>query len=456
MLTYLLLILAILPVSTAFILITNKRPSYIIFAQIGYCSFVKLFISMGVPNYASYVTDALTLWLCIRTLLSPNRVRSRMRGIKWLLGCMVGMLCVSIVGNLLNGGESIALWLWSIRNYFRFYVFWVGCICWLEQNDVKLLLDWFVKLLYINFVVCSIQYFLFDYKMDFLGGTFGMDHGCNAYMNILLCVTFTWVLICYVRKQCELSKLLAVMGICIYIAALSELKIFFVEMILVICITLIYRASLPRKIIVLLTSIVGAYIGVQVLIHVFPFWGDYFTIASILEDVSSSYSNLEGGLSRTTAIPVLSSLFHDNVSKTLFGIGMGSAEVSNIAVFNTETARQFDRVLHYSWFSYTFLFLEGGAVGTFVYTTFFLLCERHARKHHIYAIRRKDTMAPAETYAFDDQCLLAQIIALMCIVWMFYNSALRLDTGYFVYFILAIPFITNTRKRTNNYTSMKK
>ena len=95
---------------------------------------------------------------------------------------------------------------------------------------------------------------------------------------------------------------------------------------------------------------------------------------------------------------------------------------------NSDFYQQYSH-LHYTWFLSAFLFLETGYGGLFLYLAFFLVL-------------------PACVPARGDGLLrrMGIIMAAMCILLTFYNSALRSEAGYLAWFGLALPFVRPGRK----------
>ena len=92
----------------------------LIFLQIIYNCFVKyLIVDLGLPSLLNYFTDLITLLLFYMTLKKLNfhipRKNNAINVSLLLLLCMT----LSFIADI----SSISLYVWSLRNIFRFYVF---------------------------------------------------------------------------------------------------------------------------------------------------------------------------------------------------------------------------------------------------------------------------------------------------------------------------------------------
>ena len=92
--------------------------------------------------------------------------------------------------------------------------------------------------------------------------------------------------------------------------------------------------------------------------------------------------------------------------------------------------------MNYNWFSSAFLFLETGYIGLIAYLSFFVIC-------FICAVRQ------LKKGANELFCRISMIISIICIIMVFYNSSLRTETAYMVFFALALPFVDASQMADN-------
>ena len=86
--------------------------------------------------------------------------------------------------------------------------------------------------------------------------------------------------------------------------------------------------------------------------------------------------------------------------------------------------------MHYTWISYAMMYLECGWIGLIFYFGFFVLVYLSIRRIE------KRCSGVATTY-----CRMGRILALMCMIIAIYNSSLRTEAGYMMYFALSVPFV---------------
>ena len=101
--------------------------------------------------------------------------------------------------------------------------------------------------------------------------------------------------------------------------------------------------------------------------------------------------------------------------------------------------------LHYRWFFDAMLYLEMGLGGLLLFAIFGIMIFFYIRKN-----KRK--------YFDEDKSLmiLATVFVIYAFVLSVYNSSLRIESGFFVYLVLAVPFILRKNKKNDGVSSCKK
>ena len=160
----------------------------------------------------------------------------------------------------------------------------------------------------------------------------------------------------------------------------------------------------------------------------FEYFRDFFSLEKIWEIATQKNYSSEKDMNRFSAVPTINEIFLTDIPSRLFGMGLGNCDTSTIPIFNTSFYDTYVD-LHYSIFSISFLYLETGYVGLFLYFMFFFLCLRFAYKH----FKNK-----TGNLLFNQMAI---IISVICFILIFYNSSLRTESGYLIYFILALPFV---------------
>ena len=148
-------------------------------------------------------------------------------------------------------------------------------------------------------------------------------------------------------------------------------------------------------------------------------------------------SGSEGGYSgveqvnRLTTIPIISEKFLNTPLEKLFGMGLGNCDMASYDFITTPFYNQYS-YLRYQWFSTAFLYLETGFAGLTLYLGFFASIFFYSIK------RKKDNLSNASDSML---CQISAIIAVLAIMITVYNSSLRTEAGYMMFFALCFPFV---------------
>ena len=140
-------------------------------------------------------------------------------------------------------------------------------------------------------------------------------------------------------------------------------------------------------------------------------------------------------MNRLNAIPMINELWLKSWGQRLFGLGLGNCDTSGFAFLNTPFFQR-NGDLHYIWMSYAMIYLECGYVGLAFFWGFFVLL--------FFKLCRMEKKAEGGMIS---TCRIARILAILCIVISVYNGSLRMEAGYMVYFVLAIPFAYHRQLR---------
>ena len=326
--------------------------------------------------------------------------------------------------------QSGLYYLWGMRNNFRLYgAFFAWCLFMRQEEacDCLKILD---KLFWLNLVVVLVQYLLLGKTDDYLGGIFGTQKGCNGFANLFLCIMVTKsVLFCLHRRE-SVGNCLMKVSAAMVIAALAELKFFFVETLVILLLAVCFAPSRRRNLLLILGGGAAIGFGVLVLEWVFPNYSGFFSWNWMWEAATASRGYTSSGdFNRLNAIAKINDRFLIHWWDKLFGFGLGNCETSAFSALNTLFFRKYGH-LHYSWMSHAFWYLECGWMGLGFYMGFFVLL--------FLKLRFAERSCGIEMLPL---CKTARIMALLCPLIAVYNSSLRTEAGYMVYFILAIPFM---------------
>lgn len=410
----------------------SKNIIYFLIIYINIFQYLKTVF--GLPNLIGYLIDIIIIILVILNIKKVffNKIKIYKIYLIWITIFFIFCLCVLAIKQ-----QNILLFLWGVRNNFRFLIFLLLCGLCLEISDIDKIFNILKTLLWINILICSYQFFIQGFKGDYCGGLFGVEQGCNGYMNILLIIVTIISVVRYILKKGKLSNCLLVLAGSCYIAALSELKIYIFELILILLLSLFLTKFSLKKIVLVIVGCLGIILAAKLMIIYNPEWNQFFSIEEILESVTrkSGYSGA-GDLNRFTGISTLSEMFFYKKIDLFIGRGLGSCEYSSFSFLISDFYNSYS-YLHYTWFYATFLFIECGYMGIIfilgIYFISFFYCKKMKNK--------KNT----SSY---DYYVISQVFSICCIFLIFYNISLRNDIAYIAYFLIAIPIILDKREKT--------
>ena len=386
--------------------------------------FLGLIDFFSVPEFIKYGVDV--MWVSLLMIMVFSRqIRIKRNITPFVIVVSLWLIYVTF-GYLLNY-QSVFYFLWGIRNNFRFYVAFFAFAFFLEKDDAKVIFTFTDCLFWVNVPVTLFQFFVLGYEQDFLGGIFGTERGCNAFTMILFAFVVTRSLLLYFEGKEKGVFCILKSGFSLVLAAMAELKFFFIVFIVMVILTMIMtKFSWKKLILLILFALLLSFAG-SILTAVFGA-NEQLTFQKIIELTTAENYSSGNDLGRFTAIPTLSKLIHTRWYDRLFGMGLGNCDTSAFAICNTPFYRTYE-YLHYNWFSSAFLYLETGFVGFFINLFFYVLVA-------ILAIRRIKLKKGDPFF-----CKIAIVFSAVCLFLTFYNSALRKEVGYIAYFALALPFV---------------
>lgn len=394
-----------------------------------------LFSFLGLPDFLKFLIDFALLFLGVVVIIQRKSIVAKSlipAGIFILI--FLGYTLVNYAFNF----QSVFYYIWGLRNNFRFYGAFLLFALIFTEDEVEDCFKIFDAFYWFNFFVCLVQYFLLGFKQDYLGGIFGVERGCNGYINIFLCVIIVRTIINYLNRKESTASFLLKVGSALILSALAELKFFFIEFIVLVCVASLITKFSWRKFVIIIASFVGVILGVTLLINLFPDFADFFTIEVIFNSAASQggYTNSED-INRLTAIPIISNLFLTKPYQRWFGLGLGNCDLSSISIFNTPFYDKYGD-FNYDWFSYSFLYLEVGYIGMILFFGFFIFCFIYARSYYMKGMANKE------------YCQMTMAMAVLCCLIAIYGGSLRSDGAYMAYFMLSLPFISSVSYKQKN------
>lgn len=375
-------------------------------------------------SVVKYTLDAAWIGLLAITL-GRSRVRVK-RKLFPLLCIVLGFFLYCLVVYCFRF-QTPAYFLWGLRNNFRFYVAFFAFAVLMDDEDAESAFRLMDILFWINVAVSLFQFFVLEYKQDYLGGIFGVEKGCNAYTLLFFSLVLTRsVLLMMMQKRRSIVCVIQFFSASI-IAAMAELKVFFPVLALILVLAMLMTSFSWRKCVLALLAVVCLSLSSSILINIFG--SDYgLSVENFIALIFSENYSSATDLGRLTAIPVLSETILSNPIDQIFGLGLGNCDTSSLAICNTPFFESYS-YLNYNWFSSAFLFLETGYIGLTIYTLFFVVCAAGARRQLTH--KTGNVM----------YCRIGMIMSVICIVLMIYNCSLRMEIGYLAYFALALPFV---------------
>lgn len=402
---------------------TRSLAKWLIKFQIFYNCVIKFCIGhLGVPSTANYITDLVTLLLVFLMLkCSHGTIKKSSQGILAILFVIV--VIISYIGN----GYSVTLLLWGSRNLFRFYLFFFACIYFLDINDFDHIMNGLKFLFWINFVLIFYQKWILNYIGDACSGLYSLGNvsGGNGSINILMYVVLCYILAEQANNKINIKTLAIYFISALSVAAIIELKYFFIELIVIIAIYTGLRRRTVKTWIFLLVFLIAFFCGIDLFQRINPSFEGFFQIDEIIND-SLQYGVSEQ-VGRLSGMSIMLNNYLLTPFQKLFGIGLGNADYSStFNIFTSNFYRQ-NYYLAYYFFMSAWMMIETGILGTIIYLFMFILviikswkmC--HTKDFHAYA---------------------ALMFGISALLQYFYNQMLRVETsGYLIQLTLALIFI---------------
>lgn len=419
-------------------------PQFAIFFIIVWNLAERFLMSLGAPSAIIYLIDVINLVLLIATIGK----RSKWRRFSILILLYAILIASGSVFALLNystwGGNAIFT-LIEIRNMVRFPIFFIACVTFIDSTNIEKIFNVLTMFFYVNFVMIIYQYITFHpagiwTRGDYLNGFFGTSVGGNTFVNAtMLCVVVYW-LCRWTNRECKMWQFLLPLGISVTVAALIELKSYFVEVVILYFWYLVSQKKTAKEILknifIIISIIAVAYIALQFMFEEYPWFRETMSLSGMfkLATDSSGYTG-KNDLNRLTAVfQIATDIFKGDFSKIVYGIGLGNGAVYSVGGVYTKFCQLYEST-HYSWFSTAYVFVQCGLIGLIIYIGSF-----------IYLFFKKKN----KKYT-----LLSQTMVLLAFVLMMYNETLKTDAGYFVYFVIACGFIAIDKKGFDGNSLMK-
>ncbi|MDM0960174.1 hypothetical protein ACQR2U_11980 [Clostridium perfringens] len=415
------------------------KVKWLIEFQIYFVLIVEALISLfHFPSTIRFLLDLNTLLIIAAIIINFRKIEisGRLKG--YLKYIIIFLICIFVLAMLHL--VPIGQFIWAIRNNYFFLFFSLICVYCLKESDIKRILKIVVLLQYFNIFCAFYEYFILNVQNDFLGGMFGCEQGCNAYLNAYLSI-ITAICICqFIYKKTSLFNMLFIVGSSSVIATLGELKIYYIELILIVIFAVLLSKKSIKSFFIVITCFCSLIIGIKILSQTSNESLQFIqSIDSLIEyDSRTDYGDGDIRISRFTVFNQVNDyFFNDNTYLKMFGFGLGSCEDSEtFSGFNSDFANKFG-FLQYRNLSSSMLYLEVGWFGLigfiFIFMYIFILSYKYKRNF----IGTEYVYLP----------ILTQIVCVLTIIGIFYNSAIRREIAYFTYFILSLNLILIKEKK---------
>lgn len=385
-------------------------------------TFIEL---LRLPWAVRYLCDILWIFLLVLLLIQrrpPAAAERKMR--RRIIAYFFVTLLASIVQI-----QSPLYYLWGLRNNFRFYILFLACAYYLNKEDIEAWLKGFDTIFWINAAVCAVQYALLGKNQDNLGGIFGVEKGCNSYLNIFFVLVSTKSFLFYLSKRESLLQCALKCGTAMLIAAWAELKFFYVELIVIIVAATLIADFTWRKVWILVGGFAGIAVTANLLVNLFPEFQSFLSLKAMLAIAGSTtgYTG-RGDLNRLTAIATISERFLTTPLSRIFGMGLGNCDTASASILTTPFYLKYQH-LNYTWLSTAFVFLETGYIGLLFFFGFFAAVA-------IDGWKQSKKGGQERLY-----CQISIILAICAMMIGVYNSSLRTEAAYMLYFMLSFPYV---------------
>lgn len=390
-------------------------------------SFLVEFI--GLPNAIRFISDFLIIASSgVILFKSFSRGVLQIPRVTAVLSSIVTIFFLYTLIAYVFNFQSIFYYIWGVRNNLRFYLAFLIFVSFLKEDDASKCVNFLDVIFWIHFAVTLVQYLGFGYEQDYLGGIFGVQKGCNGYTIAFISIVIARSLLSYMNGNEKGFPCIMKCGAALLISAWAELKIFFFIFILIMTISAVLTRFSVRKFFLMFASFLLVSAAYTVLITLFDGFKGFLSFDTLVNELfKENYASKED-MGRFTSIPTICERFLTTFIEQLGGMGLGNCDTSQVPIFNTAFHDRYAH-LHYSIFSVSFMFIETGFIGLTLFTSFFIVCFIRSIK----AFRQKEG-----NMLFNQMGI---IMSFLCLILMFYNSSLRTEAGYIVYFALALPYI---------------
>lgn len=327
---------------------------------------------------------------------------------------------------------SISAFIELSRVLVRFYIIFTAAFRVFDEKDYRKIFDIFDIIIVIHTALVFYQTYILHYTNgDMVGGLFGVTfgYGNTASHGLILIGTLVTVykyFVCSDSVRKSAIKLVMLFSV----AMITEMKSFVFEAALIVILFLVLDGRIKARTGLILAVIpVAGIVFLDYMINYFNF--NIFDLDSINGYLNRGYGYNIDGVSRHDGYgKVFNRCFGGDWRLTIFGFGFATS----VSPF-TET---YFNNMNLGNFTYAKMFYDVGIVGSILYFAPFIICIFKG-----FELRKYNKMIGA----------FCVILGILCVYLNFYGSLLESDfCGYYMYILLALPFILDKRVQAGDYT----
>lgn len=399
---------------------------------IGYLKFPKAIVYFG---------DVLNLYVFLCAIKYCNREKIVPHNLSLLF--MVLFIVTGLISAIANFVSPMLVF-WGLRNNLRYFIFFYSSLVFIDVKTVQYVLKLVAILFWVSFPLCLYQRYFISYSNemiigDYIGGVFWGFQGVTAPLNVILIIYTIYITSRFFDNKCNVWYFFSAIIAALLMAAMSELKVFIVEIVVIVIWVMIQKRVSWKTWLLCIVGIMGSGIVINWFVVLNGtgrgyYTTDLFSLQSMLEIVTadSGYDGI-GDVNRLNGIKVLNERFFSNdILGTLFGLGIGNADYANFNILTSDFYKNYSS-LHYQWFSTTFVFIETGIVGVIMYAMIIISAFAQGAK----TLGKRNPISGCY-----------YILLIMMLFLCIYNTSLRNEhCAFILYFLLALPEIYKERKR---------
>lgn len=408
-----------------------------------YTYFIGFFITnFNVPESALYAPDIFLVLAFLGAM--PKVYRTLFKSDLTRMTLIIAALIICGTFPLIINGGSLFRWIWALRNWGRFFIYFAVGVSVLKRKELDRFYDFTLKLFHINTVVIILQ-FLFMRNVlsqDQLNGLVGRD---TSSTNLILILSAT-AIICakYFTGKENLKNTLIVICEGLLVSVLAELKaaIFFIFMLFFFAMFVNMRPTRKQIMRLMLLAAGGIILGaiaISMVVKIYPRFANILTIQGIIDEIANpnGYGS-SGKIDRLTAIKVINEDFFNQrgLLTKMFGLGIGNGEYSAFDFLKSDFYIQNGGSYGYLNFSISMLYLETGYVGVILFTVSMLTLLVTAVKW----LKRCDDSNDA--YLFNVG--IAELLVIL--LFIIYNNLQRTDMSLLLAIYAMAPWIVVKEK----------